>query len=142
MRSLMLRSGAEVADVELISVTDLDKGGGKQMERSRNGRREYGLGRRGECKIRPSSKDAQHADAVEQVGNADGAAQAGSLPGAGVVHPSGQTAEQEHSPLEIYVSWRWRHFIIKKLWNITMKPTNGKSRPQQLASPPRRAGMD
>jgi hypothetical protein len=40
----MLRSGAEVADVELVGSTDLGKGRGRRMERGRNRRRECGQG--------------------------------------------------------------------------------------------------
>jgi hypothetical protein len=40
----MLRSGAEVAGVELIDGTNLARGHDSRNERSRNGRREYGRG--------------------------------------------------------------------------------------------------
>jgi hypothetical protein len=42
--SLMLRSGAEVADVELVDGTNLGRGHDSRNERSINGRREYGRG--------------------------------------------------------------------------------------------------
>jgi hypothetical protein len=42
----MLRSGAEVAGVELVGGTDLGRGHGRRMEHDRNGRREYKRGQR------------------------------------------------------------------------------------------------
>jgi hypothetical protein len=40
----MLRSGAEIASVELVCGTDLGKGWGRRMERDRDGRREFERG--------------------------------------------------------------------------------------------------
>jgi len=44
----MLRSGAELAGVELVGGSDLGKGSGRQMESGRNGRCVYGRGWREE----------------------------------------------------------------------------------------------
>jgi hypothetical protein len=41
----MPRSGAEVADVELVGGKNLGRGKGRRMEHGRNERREFGRGR-------------------------------------------------------------------------------------------------
>jgi hypothetical protein len=53
---------AEVADAELVSVMDLGNDRGTWMERSRDGRREYGQGASGAGRIRPAtaSEGAMH----------------------------------------------------------------------------------
>jgi hypothetical protein len=69
-----LDAGAEIADVELIGGTDLDRSWGRRMERGRDGRRGFVRGmRRG----RGPSRAEAHDTLSEQVaGGGDGASEA------------------------------------------------------------------
>ena len=72
------------------------------MERGYNGRHKYGRGRRGEGEFRPVSRGAQHVDAAELAGDADGDGAGGvrSASGRLVRGLSGRTTEQERYPLD------------------------------------------
>jgi hypothetical protein len=77
----MLRSGAEVAGVELVGGTDLARGNDRRMERGRNGRREYIGGRRGGG--RDPSREQGPANAADRAGDADSGTRAESIPRTG-----------------------------------------------------------
>jgi hypothetical protein len=103
----MLRSGAELADVELVGGSDLGRGHGRRMERGHNGRRVYGRGwrREGRDLSREQGQHRRRQNPSRELGRtacirlADGVLRAGSVAQAGGIGGSvlnGGTTQQKH----------------------------------------------